>query len=565
MKKFIILSVFSFVFFIAHAFDNAKIENEIRDEVKLHHFSKSRVILETGFGAADLYDESTIEELTGKEILKVNLIYTVFKEVDKFDQVNLNDVRWSNLEKLLGSSLLNDVPLRQIGVSQCVDKDCAKDQFHGFIIEYKRAQLNYVNIPIQKTVIQSEKISTVEGKSGTMVQIPKNAFEDVLGNDVIGPIDFKLREALTPEDIVMGNLLTITNKNEALESDGMVQLTAFQNGKQLVLKEGKELVVSIPKSENLPDMKVWRGQWVDGQLKWLDPRDLKDGSVDTLVELSSDIEESLDVSEVETQETIEMLVGFDFTAKGGMSIDYGEIRSDGLPLVSVDWVLENGALKEITLTQSNSQELKFSSEDYTYDIGKEKKLSDYQAIKIQRWFDSKKQPQDIPFKFWGWKRVTNARANKRAAIVQRIGSVSESVGFNAFRTDRNTFNISNLGWANIDRLASFPNSKIAKLEIMCDNDADIENVLITLVVPKRKLYLPGYEMASGNYCFAHNDAETNYKLPVGDIAVVVLTGTKDGKYYSVVKSIKLGNKDIEKTHFTKSSKKSTLEQIKKAI
>ena len=87
--------------------------------------------------------------------------------------------------------------------------------------------------------------------NGTHVAIPKNAFVDEKGKRVKGKIELKFREFHTAESILMSGIpmQMLDERNEYMESLGMMELRAFNNGKELSLKKGKTINVDLASTE----------------------------------------------------------------------------------------------------------------------------------------------------------------------------------------------------------------------------------------------------------------------------------------------------------------------------
>lgn len=126
------------------------------------------------------------------------------------------------------------------------------------------------NLKTQLFNINNNVDNTVVGKSGTTLFIPKNCFTDSLGKAVSGNIEIELKEALRPEDWVMGNLATVFD-GKPLESGGMVYLDAKSLGKKLVIAPGKSVAVEVPAENFLKNMSLFKGTPTGNGVKWSDP------------------------------------------------------------------------------------------------------------------------------------------------------------------------------------------------------------------------------------------------------------------------------------------------------
>jgi hypothetical protein len=92
----------------------------------------------------------------------------------------------------------------------------------------------------------------ISGKEGTKIWITKDLFE----NYTNGKITFELKEFYSKEDMILNGLSTVTNKNELLESSGMLYINFKEEGKQLKIKKGKSYEVTIP-NKPLADSNIY--------------------------------------------------------------------------------------------------------------------------------------------------------------------------------------------------------------------------------------------------------------------------------------------------------------------
>lgn len=130
------------------------------------------------------------------------------------------------------------------------------------------------NISTQAFTINSEKDTTIKGKSGTTLRIRKNTFVDSSGQIVKGPIEIELKEALDMSDIILGNLTTTYNGN-FLESGGMIYTNASSNGSQLKIADGKEIGVVVPSDSTKERMMLFEGIQDSNGINWDNPVAIK--------------------------------------------------------------------------------------------------------------------------------------------------------------------------------------------------------------------------------------------------------------------------------------------------
>ncbi len=126
------------------------------------------------------------------------------------------------------------------------------------------------NLKTQSFTIDISKDNTITGKSGTKVKIDKNIFVDQNGKKIKGKVEIQLIEALTPIDMVLGNLTTTYN-GKPLETGGMIYLNAEANGKEVSIASKKSISITMPTKETLEGMSVFEGKQDSTGIKWVNP------------------------------------------------------------------------------------------------------------------------------------------------------------------------------------------------------------------------------------------------------------------------------------------------------
>lgn len=129
---------------------------------------------------------------------------------------------------------------------------------------------NTSQIPTQSFSVDAQKAFSVKGKMGTFVLGKANCFVDENNQAVTGKIDLTIQEAYHIADFVMGNLTTLHN-GKLLESGGMLNILASQNGKALQLKSGGEIQVSAPNFKKQKNMSLFEGVVADNSINWINP------------------------------------------------------------------------------------------------------------------------------------------------------------------------------------------------------------------------------------------------------------------------------------------------------
>lgn len=128
------------------------------------------------------------------------------------------------------------------------------------------------NLPNEVFLIKTNEETVVETEYGTVTAIPQDAFVDENDNPVSGQVDFKVTEAMNPLDIMKAGLST-TSDGKLLETGGMFNLTASQDGKELKLNPNKPLLFNVPTNDKKEDMMVFDGEKKeDSSINWTNPQ-----------------------------------------------------------------------------------------------------------------------------------------------------------------------------------------------------------------------------------------------------------------------------------------------------
>mgnify|MGYP001163939569 CR=1 FL=1 len=132
----------------------------------------------------------------------------------------------------------------------------------------------WIKPEIQAFQLDATKGGIIEGRNGMVISIPSNSLVDKNGNVATGPVDVELIEALDLDKMVMYNLTTMSGKRN-LKSGGMFSIKAFQNKKEVKIKAGKEMMISVPTDEIDPEMQLFTGKITNGKMDWTDPKPMK--------------------------------------------------------------------------------------------------------------------------------------------------------------------------------------------------------------------------------------------------------------------------------------------------
>jgi hypothetical protein len=100
--------------------------------------------------------------------------------------------------------------------------------------------------------VDNQKGDKIKHASGTIIEIPKNAFE-INGKLVEGEVEIKYKEYKDQVDILLSGIpmhYDSANTDYVLESAGMVQINGFQDDIPVDIANGKTIKISFPTEDN---------------------------------------------------------------------------------------------------------------------------------------------------------------------------------------------------------------------------------------------------------------------------------------------------------------------------
>jgi mono/diheme cytochrome c family protein len=138
-----------------------------------------------------------------------------------------------------------------------------------FIAESKEQGDLFPALQPQIFSINTKNDTIVVSDQGIVLFIPKNAF--ATDDEVVNLV---LQEALTPSDILLAGLETMSN-GQLLETGGMFNLLAFDSNGKVELAPNKELTMDVPTDEIKPGMMLYDSEKKDGKINWINPKPLE--------------------------------------------------------------------------------------------------------------------------------------------------------------------------------------------------------------------------------------------------------------------------------------------------
>jgi hypothetical protein len=128
-------------------------------------------------------------------------------------------------------------------------------------------------LSVQKTIYTMDAASGAElnYKSGSQIIVPPNSFVDKNNQPVNGKVTLTYREFSDPLEIAFSGIPMSYSKNDVaypMESAGMFQINASQNGEEIFLKKGKAIDVTMITSDTTDNYNFY--QIDSGTKTWTD-------------------------------------------------------------------------------------------------------------------------------------------------------------------------------------------------------------------------------------------------------------------------------------------------------
>ena len=118
--------------------------------------------------------------------------------------------------------------------------------------------------------INNSKDTVITTQSGMILSIPQHTFETSMDKQC----KIEIKEAISPTDIIKGGLNTMAGPT-LLETGGMFKISAFQDNKELALKNGKSIEFMVPTTNKTPGMRLYKGSvQTNGDINWKSPKKL---------------------------------------------------------------------------------------------------------------------------------------------------------------------------------------------------------------------------------------------------------------------------------------------------
>ena len=228
------------------------------------------------FSHETLSQSKSLKELQSKEIRRVELVYTRYKESADFDQNQLNEDRMYRLYQLLPKLQTDQPEIVWIEQTGATTREEAKTYFHGFRIytdkEPDKEAFSRIdredkgNLPSRFT-IDNSKGGVFSHPSGSQIHIPANAVVYENGKPVFGNYTVSYTEYRNPAEILFSGLpMEFKDKTGSylFNSAGMYEIRGTKDGQKLTLQKDITIDFNCTKNEagvNFYQMDDQSGEW----------------------------------------------------------------------------------------------------------------------------------------------------------------------------------------------------------------------------------------------------------------------------------------------------------------
>lgn len=452
----------------------------------------------------------------------------------------------------------------------------------------------------QHYTLNPKAAQVITGNSGTILLIPDNAFKDRNGNPVEGKVKLELVEAVTRQDLIEMHLGTMSDQG-MLETGGSFFIGAkSESGEELALAENKVIDIEVPTFNKKTGMQLWEGVAnEDGSISWKNPEPMKETitevPISTLAEDLNIDEEAILSGENKTAVVgnVQMInrnavpgerFGWFMWNDNGVAALNNSIGVDTGLIGLADPIFQgdrealakgeafaslttNGRLDIVNFADKKFEKTNISTAEFRSRLPFIKQACDTRIAhcyadypnralwksdaaaadslerkgcplaEVFRQFAQMKQGKIDP-------KDPHTVAALDAARQKAIENYSKRMQASMSAYMPYKFGMKKLGWANIDRLYNSGKPIVFNAEVIGQTQGLSPKV--SLLIPGRGIYLPGYRRPNGNYSFTHGENEQAMAYPQGERALIVVESGTDNNFKYAVKEIIFGGDAVEK-------------------
>jgi hypothetical protein len=112
--------------------------------------------------------------------------------------------------------------------------------------------ISKLNVPYQKFKLKSEHGATLKTQSNSKIIVPKNAFVNKKGENIIGDVEIQFREFHDQADIIASGIpmkYDSAGIQSHLESAGMIDIKGYQNNEPIFINPKKQITVELQSTQ----------------------------------------------------------------------------------------------------------------------------------------------------------------------------------------------------------------------------------------------------------------------------------------------------------------------------
>ncbi len=341
----------------------------------------------------------------------------------------------------------------------------------------------------QPFTIDPNRDTVLRCEGGTILTIKKDAFKTSSG-----PVTIRVKESFLKSDMFAENLSTTSDK-QLIETRGMLYTEATDSrGRNIDLANKKGLIVMIPTDKEKRGEKIFRGKRAphDNSMNWT----VNNNSILTNFSLR------------------DLNICSNYLCGGGKCrFFFCRIRYAFNDLFNYN--SEGGS------PLSKDMESKCATLERLY--------KEYGVTNLGDLINAVNQPLLDSFNVSTLAELkdTLQKLNQRKI---ELAYLNKSLGYDDYRYY--VFNMTKLGWANVDIFRSVAPDQMAKLKVNLKTDVNVD---CKLVFKNKGFIIPGYQ---------ENNQFVFDKIPKGDTAWIVALKYLEGKPYLSLQQITIGNQTV---------------------
>lgn len=379
------------------------------------------------------------------------------------------------------------------------------------------------------------------GKEGVQIHIPANSFLNKSGKPYDDTVKITLTEAISLENMILGNLNTISSDSFVLESSGMFKIEIEKLKSNVFLNHESQIKITLPNNIK-HNSSLYYGLLDDNnQIFWKQSHLVDDDSSNYW-----------------------LLKGRNILYKECSSCHNTDLISD-MTGPALAWVSKRWKKTEDLISFTRNSELFARSGnlrarymiDWSASAMTSFDLSDQEIKAIYDYIDSECLVRNIDLTQYGFSQSTKNYQN----YIRTQDSLKAVRTFNSVLVLEGNSILINGGWYNIDRLLRIEGVEEVKIEIIVNNEVFKGQSTVKLVFPKRNITInASYNQANDTYTFIKNSPLI--KLPINEEAYLVAISKLEEEPSFIKKKITINKSQKEALDLNKSTAQSIIKELK---